>query len=133
MPEQADEIRTFSLRNVPENPRDIIRLTAPQFGVSRQAVSYHVRKLTDEGRLRATGRASARTYALLAEGGDWLIEGRASDQVQETRSRRTAEGVGPWGRSPPRQSPPTGVRRASMTSSRVRGIRISLPSWRIAT
>lgn len=64
MPEQADEIRAFILRNVSENPRDIIRLTSEQFGVSRQAVSYHVRKLTDEGRLRASGRTSARTYAL---------------------------------------------------------------------
>jgi anti-sigma regulatory factor (Ser/Thr protein kinase) len=64
MASQADKIRDFILREVPDHSREIIRLAAEEFGISRQAVSYHVRKLTDEGTLTASGRTSARTYAL---------------------------------------------------------------------
>jgi DNA-binding Lrp family transcriptional regulator len=62
--DQGAEIRNFLLRNIPRHPADIIPVAADRFGVTRQAISYHVRKLTAEGLVQARGKTSARRFAL---------------------------------------------------------------------
>ncbi|MCG8468848.1 MAG: DUF4325 domain-containing protein [Gemmatimonadetes bacterium] len=64
---QAGEIRHFLLRNIPDHPRDIIRIAAEHFGVTRQTVSYHLRKLVAEKVVRARGRTSGRTFHLVGQ------------------------------------------------------------------
>ena len=61
---QTDKIREFILDNIEVHPRDIARLTSERFGVSRSAVSKHLRSLVEGGFLAASGSTSARRYSL---------------------------------------------------------------------
>ena len=58
------DIRQFVIENVAENPRNITRVTAEHFGISRATAIYHVNALVSAGTLRATGRTRARQYTL---------------------------------------------------------------------
>lgn len=66
---RSEDIRNFILKGVREHPQDIARVTSEQFGITRQAVGYHLMALVQEGSLNASGRTRARQYelALLAE------------------------------------------------------------------
>lgn len=57
-------IEEFILNNVKEQPARISRLTAEQFGISRQTANQHLLKLVKEGQLEATGNTKARNYQL---------------------------------------------------------------------
>ena len=61
---RGEAVRRFIISNVAEHPRDISRLTAAKFGISRQAVNLHLKKLLAEGALTAEGATARRTYAL---------------------------------------------------------------------
>ena len=63
-PQKAKQIREFILNNVESHPRDISRITAQEFGVTRPAVGRHLRALVDEDLLIATGATKARKYTL---------------------------------------------------------------------
>ena len=63
-PTRGEAIRRFILRNVQANPRTISRLAGEKFGVGRQAVSRHLRRLVEEGALRQSGRTNSRAYRL---------------------------------------------------------------------
>jgi anti-sigma regulatory factor (Ser/Thr protein kinase) len=61
---RGEAVRNFIISNVAEHPRDISRITAQKFGISRQAVNLHVRRLVDEGALTAEGATSHRVFIL---------------------------------------------------------------------
>ena len=61
---RGEAIRRFILRNVQANPRTISRLAGEEFGVGRQAVGRHLRRLVEEGALRQSGRTNSRVYRL---------------------------------------------------------------------
>ena len=61
---RGEAIRRFILRNVQANPRAISRLAGEEFGVGRQAVGRHLRRLVEEGALRQSGRTNSRVYRL---------------------------------------------------------------------
>jgi len=61
---RGEAIRRFILRNVQANPRTISRLAGERFGVGRQAVGRHLRRLVEEGALRQSGRTNSRVYRL---------------------------------------------------------------------
>lgn len=61
---RGEEIRRFIIANVEKHSNDIGRLAALKFGISRQAVNLHLRRLVDEGALEAKGATSNRRYAL---------------------------------------------------------------------
>lgn len=61
---RGEAIRQFILDQVEAHPAGIAKLAAEKFGVSRQAISKHLQKLTDEGSLQEQGRTSSRTYKL---------------------------------------------------------------------
>jgi anti-sigma regulatory factor (Ser/Thr protein kinase) len=58
------EINSFILDEVEAHPQDIARLTATTFGISRQSVAKHLRRLVSEGLLMAVGKTRARRYRL---------------------------------------------------------------------
>lgn len=62
--ERGHEIRLYILENIEKNPKDISRLTAEKFGISRQAVNKHLQRLTKENALKDTGKTRNRTYKL---------------------------------------------------------------------
>ena len=59
------EIRRFILSHVREHPRDIARLTAENFGISRQAVNQHLQRLVEERSLVSEGHTRGQTYRLV--------------------------------------------------------------------
>ena len=64
MAAKSQEIQQFMIDHVEEHPRDIVRMTADRFGITRQAVNRHVRILIDDGAIEAKGKTSERTYCL---------------------------------------------------------------------
>lgn len=61
---QTEEIREYILNSVEAHPQDIARVMSDRFGVSRSAVSKHLRSLVDGGFLESSGTTSARRYSL---------------------------------------------------------------------
>ena len=61
---QTERIREYILDNVEKHSRDIARVTSERFGISRSAVSKHLRSLVDGGFLESSGTTSARKYTL---------------------------------------------------------------------
>lgn len=63
------EVQRFIIAELPRHPRDIAKVTAVQFGISRQAVGRHLRRLVAMGVLTAVGETRSRqyTFALLGE------------------------------------------------------------------
>jgi len=63
--DRAEEIRRFIVERVSRHPRDVARLVAEQFGLSRQAANQHLRRLVEEGVLAADGLTRQRSYRLV--------------------------------------------------------------------
>ncbi|HPD17901.1 MAG TPA: DUF4325 domain-containing protein [Planctomycetota bacterium] len=61
---QTKAIRSFIISNVAEHPRDIARVTAERFDITRQSVARHLRDLVGRGILEAIGRTRSRVYRL---------------------------------------------------------------------
>ena len=61
---QTEEIREYILNSVEAHPQHIARMTSERFGISRSAVSKHLRSLIEGGFLEASGSTSARRYSL---------------------------------------------------------------------
>lgn len=58
------EIRHYIVETVGSHPDDIAQVTATRFGISRQAVNTHLRRLVSAGILIAQGATRGRRYAL---------------------------------------------------------------------
>lgn len=61
---RGEKVRRYIVDNVGKHPADITRLTVAKFGISRQAVNQHLRRLVDEGALLREGTTRSRRYAL---------------------------------------------------------------------
>ena len=61
---KTKEIQDFIKMMVQEHPRDIVRVTSDQFGISRQAASRHVRLLVESSDLVSDGATRNKAYAL---------------------------------------------------------------------
>jgi len=57
-------IRDFILKELPEHPRDISSLVRRSFGISRQSVNYHLKRLECEGLIRSEGKTKGKRYYL---------------------------------------------------------------------
>lgn len=62
-PQRGADVESFILAHVEAHPADIARVTAEQFGISRQAVNRHLARLVSEGKLTADGSTKSRRYA----------------------------------------------------------------------
>lgn len=58
------KIRAFILSNVEKHPTDIASQTAKQFGITRQAVNQHLKKLVVLKALTPDGKNRGRSYRL---------------------------------------------------------------------
>ena len=61
-------VRQFVLDHVGERPKDIARLVAERFAITRQAANRHLARLVDEGVLEAKGQTRNRVYRLVVLG-----------------------------------------------------------------
>ena len=61
---RGDTIRHSILNNLGSHPRDIVTVTAGQFGVSRQAINKHMKVLAASNLIKAVGVTRNRTYML---------------------------------------------------------------------
>ena len=61
---RGEAIRHFILRNVRANPRTISRLAGEKFGIGRQGIGRHLRRLVEEGALLQSGQTNNRVYRL---------------------------------------------------------------------
>jgi len=79
---RGEAIRRYILNNVDKYPSGIAIVTGKKFGISRQAVYKHLKKLIDEKALLANGNTRNRTYQLhpLIE---WLEHYELNDELAE--------------------------------------------------
>tara|TARA_Y100000294_G_scaffold77837_1_gene73198 strand:- start:266 stop:1354 length:1089 start_codon:yes stop_codon:yes gene_type:complete len=61
---KKNKIRDFIVDNVSDHPKDIINITARNFGVSKQAVHRHINILIRRGVLEAEDKTKSRKYTL---------------------------------------------------------------------
>lgn len=64
---RGEIIRKFIIDNVASNPTSIVAITADEFGVSRQAVNSHIKRLIDQKSIVAEGNTRKRIYKLHPE------------------------------------------------------------------
>jgi anti-sigma regulatory factor (Ser/Thr protein kinase) len=92
-----DEVRGYILENVRAHPKDISKLVAQQFHVSREAALKHVRALIQQRALAVSGSTRDRSYELLPTVDEtWhfsLGEGLEEDKVWRTHVAPLLEGV----------------------------------------
>jgi anti-sigma regulatory factor (Ser/Thr protein kinase)/uncharacterized protein (DUF1330 family) len=79
---RGESIRKYILTNVADHPSDIVRLTAQEFGISRQAVSKHIQKLLAQGALKNHGNTRKPQYVIHPEL-EWESIYRISDGLAE--------------------------------------------------
>lgn len=82
---RGETVRSFILRNVESHAGDINKIAAEHFGITRQAVSRHLQKLTAEGCLTDSGNTRGRQYKLVSStvwGHSYpIVQGIAEDIV----------------------------------------------------
>ena len=61
---RGEEIRRFILAQVDAHPADIGRVASTHFGITRQAINLHLKKLVDQQALEPEGSTKNRTYRL---------------------------------------------------------------------
>ena len=61
---KSQEIQDFLVQNVENNPQNITALASEEFGISRQAILKHIKKLTDDGIFQIEGNTKNRKYSL---------------------------------------------------------------------
>lgn len=61
---RGENVRRFIVSNVEKHPKDIAKITADKFGITRQAVNKHLQKLVDEHALVPQGNTRNLTYHL---------------------------------------------------------------------
>lgn len=92
---RGEDVRRFILENVSRHPRDISRRTAERFGITRQAVNKHLRRLADEKTLVEEGATRSRIYKL-ASVASWSEQfGIAGLEEDMAWRERIAPALGP--------------------------------------
>jgi anti-sigma regulatory factor (Ser/Thr protein kinase) len=82
---RGQDVRNFILENVEKHPKNLSSLAAQHFGITRQAVVKHLRKLVAENALTPEGKTKDRSYKLATQL-EWkflfrIIPGVEEDQV----------------------------------------------------
>lgn len=82
---RGEDVRRFILEKLEHHPRDISRVTAEHFGITRQAVNKHLDRLAGEDSIIQTGKTRSRSYKLAAlfewREGFQIAQGPAEDSV----------------------------------------------------
>lgn len=61
---RGEDIRRYILEHVEKHPNDISKLTSEHFGITRQGVNKHLKKLRSENALGESGKTRNRAYKL---------------------------------------------------------------------
>lgn len=61
---RGELVRRFILGEVVRHPKEIVRVTAEEFRISRQAANKHLANLVEQGAIIASGNTSSRIYRL---------------------------------------------------------------------
>lgn len=61
---RGEDVRRYLVDHVEAHPSDVSKLAAERFGITRQAVSKHLRRLVSEGFLTESGNTRSRTWKL---------------------------------------------------------------------
>lgn len=79
---RGEQVRQFILANVEEHPRDIAAKAAQEFGITRQAINKHIKRLVEQNALVIKGSTNSRSYYLhpLAE---WRQSYDLADGLEE--------------------------------------------------
>lgn len=88
---RGEKIRRYILNRIDESPADVTRVTANHFGITRQAVNKHLRRLRTEGAIQRTGNMRSSLYRLapLSKWShDWEIEPGLAEDVAWSRDVR---------------------------------------------
>jgi anti-sigma regulatory factor (Ser/Thr protein kinase) len=64
---RGEKVRTFIIEHVEAHPTDIAKVTAAEFGLTRQAVNKHLRNLVKEATLLETGSTRDKIFKLCAD------------------------------------------------------------------
>lgn len=97
--DRSQSIRRFIVKSVVDHPADIAAVAADEFGLTRQSINRHLRKLVDHGVLVSTGNTKSREYRLRAGPGSitelelTVDEALQEDDVWRTYIRPQLEGV----------------------------------------
>ena len=81
---RGEAIREFILQNVTAHPNDISSLAARKFGVTRQAVNNHIKRLMGQNDLSVSGPRSRPNYKLRPEyrkNYSYLLDGTLEEDV----------------------------------------------------
>ena len=93
--ERGEQIRRFILEQVEKSPGDVTKTTSERFGITRQAVNKHLRRLVAEGVIRRSGKTRDTVYRL-APLSEWFrtykIESELAEDVVWTRDVRSVFG-----------------------------------------
>ena len=79
---KTEKIRNFILTHVGKHPADISKETGNHFGISRQAVNKHIKRLTAEKALEGNGHGRNKTYKL-AELTQWSQRYKITPELAE--------------------------------------------------
>lgn len=85
---RGEQVRRYIIENVEEYPKNIAKLAAEKFNISRQAVNKHIQNLVLEGIIAVQGSTRSRTYKLCSLD-QWnktfhIVPGLAEDVVWRT-------------------------------------------------
>lgn len=61
---RGENVRQFILDNVEHNPKDLVALTSRAYGISRQAVNKHIKRLVEQNSLLVRGATRNKHYIL---------------------------------------------------------------------
>lgn len=81
---RGEDVRKYIIDNVEKFPKDISRKTAEKFGITRQAVNKHLRRLTNDKFLTEEGETKSRVYKLapiLEWDRGYAVDGAQEDEV----------------------------------------------------
>ena len=81
---KTQEISSFILEHVKQHPNDITALTSSHFGITRQGVNRHLKRLIEEGQLTAEGTTRNKSYSL-ALINEWHKEYAIEASLSESR------------------------------------------------
>ncbi|WP_417909274.1 STAS-like domain-containing protein [Candidatus Electronema sp. PJ] len=81
---RGENIRQFILTNVEEHPRDIAVVAADHFGITRQAVNNHIKRLIEQKSIAVEGNTCNRIYRLhplVKKVESFILSGLEEDRV----------------------------------------------------
>ncbi len=81
---KTENIRHFILSNVQQHPKDIIKITAEHFKISKQSVNKHMRALISQADIISDGNTLSKTYRLGEERIAYIsLKLKTSEKIEE--------------------------------------------------